>query len=98
MFLQNVRELLPDYTVQYPRGPELWNTEAEEATTLSLVCISDHTIIILYTFMHSRMTVTSQNLIQEEIKKLNSGNACCHSVQNLLSSRLLSKKLEYTKL
>jgi hypothetical protein len=29
-------------------------------------------------------TVTHQNLIQEEIKRrLNSGNACYHSVQNL---------------
>jgi hypothetical protein len=38
--------------------------------------------------------VRNQNLIQEEIKrKLNSGNACYYSVQNLLSSRLLSKKL-----
>jgi hypothetical protein len=35
------------------------------------------------------MTVTNQNLIQEEIKRrLNSGNACYHSVQNLLSSCL----------
>jgi hypothetical protein len=35
------------------------------------------------------------NLIQEEIKRrLNSGNACCHSVQNLLSSRLLSKNVK----
>jgi hypothetical protein len=34
-------------------------------------------------------------LIQEEIKKrLNSGNDCYHSVQNLLSSRLLSKNLK----
>jgi hypothetical protein len=41
------------------------------------------------------MTVTNQNLIQEEIKRrLNSGNACYHSVQNLLSSRLLSKNLK----
>jgi hypothetical protein len=40
-------------------------------------------------------TVRNQNLIQEEIKKrLNSGNACYHSVQNLLSSRLLSKNLK----
>jgi hypothetical protein len=41
-------------------------------------------------------TVTNQNLIQEEIKRrLNSRNACYHSVQNLiLSSRLL----EYTRL
>jgi hypothetical protein len=31
-------------------------------------------------------------LINEEIKsRLNSGNACYHSVQNILSSRLLSK-------
>jgi hypothetical protein len=34
--------------------------------------------------------VTNQNLIQEEIKRLNSGTACYHLVQNLLS-RLLSK-------
>jgi hypothetical protein len=35
------------------------------------------------------------NLIQEEIKRrLNSGNACYHSVQTLLSSRLLSKNLK----
>jgi hypothetical protein len=34
-------------------------------------------------------TVTNQNLIQEEIKRrLKSGNACYHSVQNILSSRL----------
>jgi hypothetical protein len=40
-------------------------------------------------------TVTNQNLIQEEIKRrLNSGNAHYHSVQNLLSSRLLSKNLK----
>jgi hypothetical protein len=32
------------------------------------------------------MTVTNQNLIQVEIKKrLNLGNACYHSVQNLMS-------------
>jgi hypothetical protein len=41
------------------------------------------------------MTVPNQNLIQEEIKRrLNSGNACYHSVQNLLSSRLLPKKVK----
>jgi hypothetical protein len=40
------------------------------------------------------MRVTDQNLIQEEIKRrLNSGNARYHSVQNLLSSRLLSKNM-----
>jgi hypothetical protein len=40
-------------------------------------------------------TVTTQNLIQEEIKRrLNSGNTCYHSVQNLLPSHLLSKNLK----
>jgi hypothetical protein len=43
-------------------------------------------------FRYLGMTVTNQNLIQEEIKRrLNSGCACYHSVQNLLSSHLLSK-------
>jgi hypothetical protein len=35
------------------------------------------------------------NLIQEEIKRrFNSGNACYHSVQSLLSSRLLFKNFK----
>jgi hypothetical protein len=45
-------------------------------------------------FEYLGTTVTNQNLIQEEIKRrLNSGNGCYHSVQNLLSSRLLSKNV-----
>ena len=40
-------------------------------------------------------TLTNQNSNMEEIKsRLKSGNACYHSVQNLLSSRLLSKNLK----
>jgi hypothetical protein len=43
-------------------------------------------------FRYLGTTVTNRNLIQEEIKRrLNSGNACYHSVQNVLSSRLLPK-------
>jgi hypothetical protein len=39
-------------------------------------------------------TVTNQNLTQEEVKRRwNSDNACYHSVQNLLSSSLLSKNV-----
>jgi sorting nexin-29 len=46
-------------------------------------------------FKYLGTTVTNQNLIQEEIKsRLNSGNDCYHSVQSLLSSRLLSKNLQ----
>jgi len=40
-------------------------------------------------------TLTNRNSVQEEIKnRLKSGNACYHSVQNLLSSILLSKNVK----
>jgi hypothetical protein len=43
-------------------------------------------------FRYLGTTITNQNLIQEEIKRiLNLGNACYHSAQKFLSSRLLSK-------
>jgi hypothetical protein len=46
-------------------------------------------------FKYLGTTLTNQNSIREEIKsRLKLGNACYHSVQNLLSSRLLSKKLK----
>jgi len=46
-------------------------------------------------FKYLGMTLTDQNSIQEEIKsRLKLGNACYHSVQNLLSSRSLSQKLK----
>jgi hypothetical protein len=46
-------------------------------------------------FKYLGTTLKNQNSIQEEIKsRLKSGNACYHSVQNLLSSRLLPKDLK----
>jgi len=46
-------------------------------------------------FKYLGTTLTNQNSIAEEIKsRLSSGNACYHSVQNLLSSRLLFKNLK----
>jgi len=50
----------------------------------------------IYLFMKSReRCLTSQHFIAVEIKsRLRSGNACYHSVQNLLSLRLLSKNLK----
>ena len=41
-----------------------------------------------------RYDTTNQIIIREEIKsRLKSGNACYHSVQNFLSSSLLSKNI-----
>jgi len=46
-------------------------------------------------FKYLGTTLTNQNSIQEEIKsRLKLANACYYSVQNLLSSRLLSKNLK----
>jgi len=46
-------------------------------------------------FKYLGTTLTIQNSIREEIKsRLRSGNACYHSVQNLLTSRFLSRKLK----
>jgi hypothetical protein len=43
-------------------------------------------------FKYLGTTLTNRNSIQEEIKsRLKSGNACYHSVQDILSSSLLSK-------
>jgi hypothetical protein len=46
-------------------------------------------------FKHLGATLTDQNCIHEEIRsRLNSGNACYHVVQNLLSSHLLSRNVK----
>jgi hypothetical protein len=46
-------------------------------------------------FKYLGTTLINQNIIREEIKdRLKSGNACHHSVQNLLSSRKINKNVK----
>ena len=46
-------------------------------------------------FKYLGTTLTNQNFIQVEVRsRLKLGNACYHSVQRLLSSRLSSKNLK----
>jgi len=62
-----------------------------------LVCLFIHSVTYVTfarveEFKYLGTTLTNQNSIQEEIKsRVNLGNACYHSVQNLLSSSLLFK-------
>jgi hypothetical protein len=46
-------------------------------------------------FRYLGTTVTNHNFVREKItRRLSSGNACYHSVQNLMSSHLLSKPVQ----
>ena len=46
-------------------------------------------------FKYLGVTVTNTNDIREEIKRrINMGNACYYSLEKIVSSRLLSKKLK----
>ena len=67
----------------------------QNAGRIHSVRIDNSTFERVEEFKHLGTTLTNQNSITEEIKsRLSSGGACCHSVQNLLSSRLLSKNLK----
>jgi len=64
----------------------------QNAGRIQSVRIDNSTFERVEGFKYFGTTLTNQNSIAEEIKsRLRLGNACYHSVQNLLSSRLLSK-------
>jgi len=67
----------------------------QNAGRIHSVRIDNSTFERVEEFKYLGTTLTSKNSVVEEIKsRLRSGNACYHSVQNLLSSRLLSKNLK----
>ena len=67
----------------------------QNAVRIHSVRIDNSTFDRVEDFKYLGTTLTNKNSIAEEIKRrLKSGNACYHSVQNLLSSRLLSKNLK----
>ena len=67
----------------------------QNAGRIHSVRIDNSTFERVDEFKYLGTTLTNQNSIAEEIKsRLKSGNACYHSVQNLLSSGLLSRNLK----
>jgi len=67
----------------------------QNAGRIQSIRIDNSTFERVEGFKYFGTTLTNQNSIAEEIKsRLRSRNACYHSVQNLLSSTLLSKNLK----
>ena len=67
----------------------------QNARRIHSVRIDNSSIESVEEFKYLGTTLTNQNSIREEIKsRLKFRNACYHSVQNLLSSSLLSKNLK----
>jgi len=67
----------------------------QNAGRIYSVRINNSTFESVEEFKYLGSTLTYQYSIPEEIRsRLRLGNACYHSVQNLLSSRLLSKNVK----
>ena len=67
----------------------------QNAGRIQSVRIDNSTFERVEGFKYLGTTLINPNSIAEEMKsRLRSGNVCHHSVQNLLSSRLLSKNLK----
>jgi hypothetical protein len=110
---QNFAEkCVPIYATTFIRHTSLYLEVNADRTTCMVMsrdqnAVRSHSIKIdnisferVEEFKYLGTTLTNQNSIQEEIKsRLKSGNACYHSVQNILSSSLLSKneKIKHTE-
>ena len=84
-----------DFSVNQPKSPSSLSTNSVHCLLLVYETLPNISIERLEEFKYLGTTLTDKNSIQEEIKsRLKLGNACYYSVQNLLSSSLLSKKLK----
>jgi hypothetical protein len=70
-------------------------SRCQKAGQRQSIKIANRSFEVMAKFKYLGTILTDQNYIHEEIKsRLNSGNACYHLVQSLLSSRLLSKNVK----
>jgi hypothetical protein len=72
-----------------------WSCLGSECRTKSHIKTDNSSLERREPLRYLEITRTNQNFTQEEIKsRLQSGNVCYHSVQNLLSSRLLYENVK----
>jgi hypothetical protein len=82
--------MLTQFTNYDKKAEKLFSPYQHKHIKMANRCFED-----MAKFRYLGTTITNQTLIQEEIKRrLNLVNACYRSVQNLLSSRLLSKNIK----
>jgi hypothetical protein len=78
-----------------PEKTKLLVSRCQKAGQRQSIKIGNRSFESMAKFKYLGTTLTDQNCIHEEIKsRLNSGNACYHSVQSLLSSHLLSRNVK----
>jgi hypothetical protein len=78
-----------------PEKPTYMSVSHQKAGQMQSIKIVNKSFDYVAKFKYSETTLTDQNCILEYIKsRLNSGNTCYHSVQNLLSSHLLSRNVK----
>jgi hypothetical protein len=77
------------------RNLQLGSCCVHHVTSLSETTLVPAHIVFMEHFRYVGTNLTKQNGIQDEIRSsLQSGNACCHSLQNLLSSSLTPKNIK----
>ena len=75
-----------------------WSSQDQNALRSHRIKVGSSLFESAKVFKYLATTLKYQNSIQKEIKnKFKSRNSCCLSVQNLLTSSLLSKNIKVTK-